>query len=365
MRVEVDCERIQKNAEIVVQYCAAHGIDVAGVTKACCGHPQVARAMIAGGVTLLADSRLHNVRRMRAAGIDSPVMLLRLPALSQVEEVVALTQISLNSEVATVRALGEAAQARGVRHQVVLMVDVGDRREGLMPDQAADAARDILATPGVELVGMGTNLRCIGGVVPTRENTQLLVDVAQDIERRLGVHLAILSGGQTTSLTLIGEDEMPERVNQLRVGEGILLGYDSATGWSLPGMDRDTFAAVGEVIEVNTKPSLPSGTIAMDAFGRRPHWEDLGPRRRAILSMGNQDLRTDGLCCRRSGVTVVGASSDHLIVDVTDASPPVRLGEELAFRLDYAALATVMVSPQVNQVILPVRSQICKHIKER
>ena len=364
MRVKVDCERIQKNAEIVVQYCAIHGIDVAGVTKACCGNPQVARAMVAGGVTLLADSRLHNVRRMRAAGIDSPVMLLRLPALSEIEEVVGLIQISLNSEVTTVRALGEAAQARGTRHQVVLMVDVGDRREGLMPDQVADAARDILATPGIELVGMGTNLRCIGGVVPTRENTQLLVDVAQDVERRLGVHFDILSGGQTTSLTLIGEGDMPQRVNQLRVGEGILLGYDSATGWTLPGMDRDTFTAVGEVIEVNTKPSLPSGTIAMDAFGRRPHWEDLGPRRRAILSMGNQDLRTDGLCCRHPGVTVVGASSDHLIVDVTDAAPPVQLGQELSFRLDYAALATVMVSPQVTQVIQPVRSQIFKDIKE-
>src|SRR5512139_94121 len=102
MRIEVDCERIRRNAQVIVRLCAARGIDVVGVTKACCGHPQVARAMLAGGVTMLADSRLTNVRRMREGGIDSDVMLLRLPRLSEADEVVTLTQISLNSEVETV-----------------------------------------------------------------------------------------------------------------------------------------------------------------------------------------------------------------------------------------------------------------------
>jgi predicted amino acid racemase len=354
VRVEVDCGRVRHNVGAIVQFCAACGIQVAGVTKACCGHPEVARAMLAGGVRLLADSRLGNVRRLRQAGLDGPVMLLRLPALSEVEDVVALTQISLNSQVETVRALSHAARAQGVSHQVVLMVDVGDRREGVMPDRAHATARDMLALPGIELVGIGTNLRCIGGVLPTQENTQLLVDVAEEIERSLGLRFDVVSGGQTTSLMLLQSGEMPPRVNQLRIGEGMLLGYDSASNWSLPGMHRDAFTVIGEVIEVITKPSLPAGTIALDAFGRAPHWEDRGLRRRAILSMGNQDLRTDGLRCRRSGATVVGASSDHLIVDVTDASPPVRLGEELEFTPDYAALASVMASRQVTQVVRPV-----------
>jgi len=354
VRVEVECGRIRYNAEAVVQFCAAHGIQVAGVTKACCGHPEVARAMLAGGVSLLADSRLSNVRRLREAGIHGPVMLLRLPALSEVEAVVALTQVSLNSQVETVCALSKAAQAQGVSHRVILMIDVGDRREGVMPDQAGAVAREMVALPGIELVGIGTNLRCIGGVLPTRENTQLLVDVAEEIERSLGLHFDVVSGGQTTSLSLLQPGEMPPRVNQLRIGEGILLGYDSATNWSLPGMVRDAFTVIGEVIEVITRPSLPAGEIALDAFGRAPHWEDRGLRRRAILSLGNQDLRTDGLRCKRPGVAVVGASSDHLIVDVTDASPPVRLGEELEFTPDYAALATVMASHQVTQVVRPV-----------
>ena len=140
MKIVVDCERIRQNTAAVVKMCAPQNIAVVGVTKACCGHPEVARAILAGGAGLLADSRLKNIRRLRAAGIRSEIMLLRLPALSQVDEVVKLTQISLNSQVETVRALSRAAQAQDINHRVILMVETGDRREGLMPEQALDAA---------------------------------------------------------------------------------------------------------------------------------------------------------------------------------------------------------------------------------
>jgi predicted amino acid racemase len=133
--------------------------------------------MLAGGVTMLAESRLKNVKRLRDAGIDVDIMLLRLPRLSEVNEVVRLTQVSLNSQVETVRALSRAAQAHGVTHQVMLMVETGDRREGVMPSEAMSVAREMLTPPGIELVGIGTNVSCIGGVLPTQENTQLLVDV--------------------------------------------------------------------------------------------------------------------------------------------------------------------------------------------
>jgi predicted amino acid racemase len=178
LRIEVDCERIRRNAEVIVAMCAAQNIQVAGVTKSCCGHPEVGRAMLAGGVRCLADSRIANLRRMRDAGIDADMMLLRLPLLSEARQVVQLAQFSLNSQVDTVRALSDAAQACGVTHQVILMVETGDRREGVMPEDAKDVARAMLALPGIELVGIGTNVGCIGGVLPTRENSQLLVDIA-------------------------------------------------------------------------------------------------------------------------------------------------------------------------------------------
>ncbi|HEY71703.1 MAG: alanine/ornithine racemase family PLP-dependent enzyme [Chloroflexi bacterium] len=344
MRIEVDCERIRRNAAAIVGMCAPHGIEVVGVTKACCGHPDVAHAMLAGGVSVLADSRLKNVRRLRKAGIDADVMLLRLPSLSEADEVVGLVQISLNSEVETVRALSRAAQARGLTHQVILMVEMGDRREGLMPDDVLNAARTICALPGIDLAGIGTNLVCIGGVLPTLENTQSLVALAESIEQALGMRFRVISGGNTYDLDFVLRGQMPARVNQLRVGEGILLGVNSVTKNPLPCPHQDAFNVAADVIEVKTKPSLPEGPIATDAFGRAPHWEDLGLRRRAILALGEQDMRIDGLRPKRQGATIVGASSDHLVVDVTEAHPPVRLGDEMEFAPTYAAVATAMAS---------------------
>ncbi len=351
MRIEVNCEYIRQNAQAIVDACAAHGVRVVGVTKACCGDPDVARAMLAGGVALLAESRLSNVRRLRAAGIDAEIEMLRLPRLSEAAELVRLTEYSLNSEIAAITALSDAAEAQGRVHQVVIIVETGDRREGIMPDEAVAFARWVEDLPGVDLGGVAANTGCIGGVIPTRENTLLLVDVAEQIERMLGRRLRVISGGHTASIALLLRGEMPARVNQIRVGEGILLGVDSSTNVPLPAPHRDAFTVVADVIEVRTKPSLPEGIITVDAFGRTPTWQDLGPRRRAILAMGEQDLRVSGLTPRRPGVTLVGASSDHTVVDVTNADPPVVLGEELEFDPNYAAMATAMASADVDKIV--------------
>jgi predicted amino acid racemase len=354
----INIEHIRSNAESIVQLCAAHNIEVVGVTKSVCGHPEIARAMIAGGVRILGESRLQHIRRLRNAGITVDIMMLRLPALSEVEDVVHLAQISLNSQVETVRALSDAAQAQGVVHQVILMIDAGDRREGVMPERAVAVAKEMAYLPGVELVGVGANFSCLAGVQPTQENTQLLVDIANDIEKRAGIPLSVISGGNTSSLLLLRQGKMPERVNQLRIGEGILRGADPNDRWKLPVPYQDTFRVVAEVIEVEEKPSLPEGPTLADSFGRPHQWRDIGIRKRAILNMGEQDLFVAGLTPLRQGVSIVGASSDHLVVDVSDAYPPVQLGDTLEFSLNYAALATSMANRHVNIVFTNVSSHI-------
>lgn len=367
MYIEVNCEAIRHNAEGAVRSCAAHGIDVVGVTKACCGHPDVARAMLTGGVRTLADSRLTHVQRMRQAGIDAEVMLLRLPRLSEVDAVVRLTQVSLNSEAETVQALSRAAVAAGVTHQVILMVETGDRREGVMPEDALETAAAIMRLPAIELVGLGSNLACIGGVLPTRQNMELLVQVVEAVECGLHVRLPVVSGGKTDHLDLLRRGEMPARVNQLRIGHGILLG-PALPELPLPYPFEPVFRVVAEVIELKVKPSLPEGPIAVDAFGRVPHWEDRGLRQRAVLALGRQDMDIESLRPRRAGVTMVGASSDHTVVDVTEADPPVHLGEGLEFEPAYGAVATAMAHayvPQVAHPLDPARGRNGEHPLQR
>ena len=304
---------------------------------------------------MLAESRLRNVRRLREAGVDARVMMLRLPSLSQVDEVVALTQVSLNTQVETVRALSRAAQSQGVTHQVILMLETGDRREGVMPENALKVARGMAGLPNLELIGMGANVTCIAGVLPTRENTQLLVDVAEEVERELGIRFQTMSAGNSATLALVLRDEMPARATQLRIGGAILTGEVDSTGnWPAALPHKDAFTVTAEVIEVETKPSVPEGPIAPNAFGETPEWPDLGERRRAILAVGRQDLQIESMIPLYPGVSILGASSDHVVLDVTEANPPVRLGDELTFRLLYGAVATGMASSAATQIVHPL-----------
>jgi predicted amino acid racemase len=340
MRIEFDGQRVRANAAAVVEMCAARGIRVVGVTKGSCGNSGVARAMLSGGVQLLGESTLANVRRLRDQGVRADIMLLRLPGLSEVDDVVGLSQVSLNSETETVHALARAARARGTTHQVILMVDMGDRREGVLPEQAADAARTMLDLPGTDLVGIGTNFGCISGVVPTLAALQRFVGIAEEVERALGIRFRVVSAGGSDCLEFVDRGEIPPRVNQLRVGEAILLGVGDAP-YPLPIPHQDAFNVVAEVIEIKTKPSLPEGRIG---YEDAPPPEDQGMRRRAILDGGKVDACVRGLRPTRPGVTIVGASSEHLVVDVTDARPQVLLGDQLEFAPDYEAVATAMHS---------------------
>lgn len=351
-RMEIDLAKIRRNTRRVVVLAAAAGIGVAGVTKGACGLPEVARAMLEGGAMMIADSRLENLLRLKEAGLPGPLLLLRLPGLSQVREAVELADISLNSEPAVIGALGREARRQGKTHGIILMVDVGDLREGLWPDQVLPAVDAISDLPGIELVGIGTNLACYGGVKPSRENMELLLSVREKVESLIGRPLRVVSGGNSANLSLLISGEMPPGINQLRIGEAILLGRDPLEGTPLPQMHQDTFRLLAEVIEIKEKPSRPIGETGRDAFGRIPRFEDRGIRRRAILALGRQDLAVEGLKPLEDGMEVLGASSDHLLVELSHSAKPLRVGDEVAFLLDYPALLGAMNSPYVAKALL-------------
>ena len=220
------------------------------------------------------------------------------------------------------------------------MVDTGDRREGVMPEDAAEACREIMRLPGIDLSGLGTSLNCLCGVMPTPENQQEFADIVEGVEAELGVRFRLVSGGHSGNLHLVQSGQVPARFNHFRVGEAILTGTDFSTWADLPMPYTDAFKVYAEVIELKDKPSAPDGTCGPDAFMEVHEWPDLGVRRRAIVALGEIDLRTSSLRPMRAGVTVVGASSDHLVLDVTEADPAVKLGEELGFDTVYPAVST-------------------------
>ncbi len=344
--VTVDLAKVIENTRRVVE--ALGGRGVYGVTKVTCGAPEVARAMLAGGAAGIADSRLENVARMREAGIAAEFWSLRAPAPALADEAVRLVEVSLESELETVRALDAAARSLGKRHRIIAMVDLGDLREGMMPADLPAFVEAADALPNIEVHGIGASLTCYGAIVPDERNLGELVALTQTAEARLGRRLHV-SGGMSSSLDALVGGILPERIDSLRIGESILLGVSTVTREPILGLHTDAITVSAPVIECLVKPSKPRGTSAQDAFGGRPTFEDRGERRRAILAIGRQDIVPHGIVPRDPRVQVLGASSDHLVLDVHDLPEPPRLGEPIEFVPGYSATLAAFTSPYVEK----------------
>jgi predicted amino acid racemase len=348
----IDVDKIEHNARVIVDLCRAHGIEVTGVTKGTCGNPDVARAMLRGGITSIGESRMANIHNLKAAGIDCRYMLLRLPPLSLVEEVMQSVDVSLNSELSVLATLSDAACRHGHSHDVIVMVDLGDLREGIWPDDLIPFVEAALRLPGIRIVGLGANLTCFGGIIPTEQNMGALVDYASTVERSFGIALPWISGGNSSALELIASGRMPKRINHVRIGEAILLGNETIHRRPWPGTYQDAFILHAEILELKTKPSVPVGERGEDAFGKMPAFADRGLVKRAILNIGREDVSIEGLKSLDPGIVILGASSDYMIVDVTGAMRPPAMGDTLAFLPDYPALLAAMTSPYVDKRLL-------------
>ncbi len=343
----IDLKKLKENSQLLANLCFTENIEPVGVTKVICGDPKVARAMMAGGIRMLAESRVENARRLKTAGIDAPLLLLRLPMLSQVDAVVELFQCSLNSELATIRALDAAAAKAGVIHEIILMVDLGDLREGILPCQLEEMVLEIAKLKNIRLLGLGTNLTCYGGVIPTWDNLGQLLEYNRKAEKLYSHLLPVISGGNSSSLPLLLEGRLPP-VTQLRLGESIVLGRETVDRQPIPGAHLDCFQIQAEIIEIRKKPSVPIGKIGQDAFGGAPVFEDRGIHLRAILALGRQDVVVDGLETPE-GIDILGASSDHLLLDVTKYPKSLAVGDVLTFTPGYGALLAAMTSAFVTK----------------
>lgn len=349
-RLEIDLVKLQHNASTLVNRLKARGISVTGVTKAALGDPRIAGAFLQAGVPTLGDSRIENIEAMRRAGITAPMTLIRSPMISQADRIVAHADVSFNTELDVIGKLSDAARKARRTHGIILMVELGDLREGIMPGDLESTVRETLRFPNIALMGIGTNLACRSGVSPDSKNMAELSAMADSIEQtfRLDSGLEIISGGSSANLpwALGGADT--GRINNLRLGESLLLGVEPLHRRPIDGLHVDAITLVAEVIESKTKPSLAWGDIAQTAFGEKPPTEDRGGISQMIVAIGHQDTDPDGLC-PPPGIDIIGASSDHLILD--SGNRRLKVGADVNFRPNYSAFLRAMTSPFVAKIV--------------
>ncbi len=349
-RLEIDLAKIRHNAEVLVALLAKHGVSVFAVTKAMLGTPAVAREFLAAGVTGLADSRLENIQTLRHANIELPMALIRSPMIKQAALVVSEADLSFNTELDVISELSKAAESQGLIHGVLLMVELGDLREGIMPADLENVVRRTLAFPNIALKGIGTNLACRCGIAPDEKNMAELTALANSIDAVFGPVLPIVSGGNSSNLNWILNGSDTGRINNLRLGEAILLGCEPLRRQPIAGLYTDAITLVAEVIESKRKPSQPWGNVEETAFGTVIPALDSGPVSQAIFAIGHMDTDPEGLT-PPPGIKILGASSDHLVVDSGRDCLPV--GVEATFQINYSALIRAMASPFVIKHMLP------------
>lgn len=347
-RLEIDLDKIHHNAGTLVKRLAGRGISVTGVTKVTLGSREIAGALLRSGVSALGDSRIENIEAMHRADIQAPMILIRSPMLSQAKRVVTNAHVSFNTELDVISKLSSAAQKAKRTHGVMLMVELGDLREGIMPGDLEKTVRETLRFPHIALKGIGTNLACQNGVSPDTKNMAELSALADSIDTTFGPVLQVISGGNSGNLEWALSGANTGRINNLRLGESIFLGRETLHRQPIDGLHTDAITLIAEVIEAKVKPSRPWGQLAQTAFGEKPPATDRGDISQTILAVGRQDTDPDGLH-PPPGINILGASSDHLIVDA--GSNHLSIGAEITFRLNYSALVRAMTSPFVAKVM--------------
>jgi len=350
-RLNIDLAKLKHNANTLCQMAEKQGInDLAFVTKVFCADTEMVKTLSETPCRYLADSRIENLKNYPDTG--KLKILLRLPMISQAEDVVKFSDISFNSEKATLCALSAAAEKLGKQHKVVLMIDMGDLREGIFfekEDEILLLAEFVENDPNLTLYGTAFNLTCYGSVLPTQDNLTQFLNITKKIEDRISRKLDFISGGNSSSVSLLLLEGTNLPYNNLRLGEALVLGRETAYEKDLDGLYQDVVTLEAELIEIQDKPSYPIGQIGVNAFGEKAEYTDLGIRRRAIAAIGRQDMDCDGLMPLDPGITVVGASSDHLILDITECKESLLVGDKVRFRMNYAGLLSGFTSNYVKR----------------
>jgi len=345
----IDKNAFRNNVKIIKKLCVNNNINLCVVVKVYHAMPELIKILYEEGLKEFASSRLIQLKNIKEQFPEAKTLLIRIPMLSELEELVKYVDTVLISEKETLKRLNEVALKNNKVQDVIIMEDLGDLREGIIEQK--DIVELAMYTEkelkGIHIKGVGTNLTCYGSIRPTVKNLTKLVETKTMIEESINRKLELVSGGATTSLELLIDKNMPVGINHLRVG-GLFTTPEyikEFKNWSkyIKGL-KNVFTIEAEVIEVSTKPTYPIGEIVVDGFGNKIEYTDNGDRKRIIIALGKCDIGGYlQLYPHDKKSFILGGSSDHTIVDVNDSDIEYKVGDIVSFNLDYES---IMISTQ-------------------
>lgn len=347
-------DKLHNNYRFLNKLFKEHGIQWGVVSKLLCGVELYLEELISYGIREIHDSRISNLKRIKNINADVQTVYIKPPAEKQIKRVVEFADVSFNTEFETIKLLSEEAQRQDKLHKILIMIEMGDLREGVLGEELMDFYKQVFELPNIEIIGLGTNLNCLHGVMPSSDKLVQLSLYIQLIEARFNRKIAWISGGTSVTLPLLFNKQLPTAINHFRIGETLFFGNNLVTDEIVPGMQGSIFELNAQIIELTEKPKVPAGELAENPSGEmfEINPEDLGKRSyRAILDVGRLDIEPKYVIPKEKHLSVAGASSDMLVVDLGDNEEDYKVGDIISFDLSYMGALSLLNSRYIDKVI--------------
>ena len=212
--LKIKIDDIKGNIKNLSGYFSKHNIQWSLITKVFSGDKEFLRQLLSPDVVKclhsVGDSRLTSLKNLKEVNPEMRTIYIKPPAVVYAEDVVKYADVSLNSSLETIMALNTEAEKQKKIHQVIIMVELGELREGVDRDKIIHFYKKIFNLPHIEVIGLGSNLGCMYGVEPTFDKLLQLVLYKQLIECKYNVKLELISGGSSITLPLISQGNIPD-----------------------------------------------------------------------------------------------------------------------------------------------------------
>ncbi|CAD5270643.1 MULTISPECIES: alanine racemase [unclassified Imperialibacter] len=325
------------------------------VSKLLCGNKTFIEELIKLGTREIHDSRIGNLKVVKSINPDVQTVYIKPPAKKNILKIVKYADVSFNTEYTTMQLLSKEARRQGKVHKVIIMIEMGDLREGVVGDHLLEFYEQVFELPNLEIVGLGTNLNCLNGVMPSPDKLVQLSLYKELVETKFNKKIPWVSGGTSVTFPLLQRDLLPKGVNHFRIGETLYFGADLFTGGTVEGMQTDVFKLYTQIIELTQKPKTPEGELAENPSGEvfEIRQEDIGKTSyRAIVDIGLLEIAPDFLIPEERGVTVIGASSDMLVLDLGNSDRNYQVGDIVTFQMKYMGVLGVLNSDYIEKYVV-------------
>lgn len=347
--------KLQENYNYLDQLFKERDISWGVVSKLLCGNVIYLEELIRLGVTEIHDSRISNLKKIKKLNPSIQTVYIKPPSKRNIEKIVKYADISFNTEIYTIQLLSDESKRQNKIHGIIIMIEMGDLREGVLGEELLSFYEQVFSLPNIEIRGIGTNLNCLSGVMPTQDKLIQLSLYKQLIEAKFNVVIPWVSGGTSVAVPLLLKNARPMAVNHFRIGEALFFAKNLFTGETFENMHNDVFKLYAEIIEITEKPNNPTGELGENVAGNTYEIDenvDLSQTSlRAILDFGLLDMQPQYLSPTDESITIIDSSSDMTVIDISNSKNKYQVGDLVSFDLQYMGALYLLNSNYIEKVV--------------